>query len=274
MGRLHGTGFILLRSQARSLVIQGQTTNFLASKAWADYTNVMTRLARVVVPGIPHHVTQRGNRGADVFETDEDRRTYLSFLRKYSAKHGLSIWVYCLMTNHVHLLAAPEHEHSLGRALRDAHTVYAMRFNERSKLSGHVWQGRFYSCPLDERHLWAAVRYVERNPVRARLVERAEDYPWSSAAAHCGLRNDVLLAKQFPPEGIVEDWQEWLRNEEDSATVKTIRRHTGTGRPCGSPSFVAKLEASLGRVLRPQKRGRKRKRPALRQAARGKDRNS
>jgi REP element-mobilizing transposase RayT len=147
----------------------------------------MSRVARIVVPGYPHHVTQRGNRRADVFETDDDRHAYLRFLKKYGERHGLDIWAYCLMTNHIHLVAVPEREESLARALRDAHTVYAMRFNTRTQMSGHVWQGRFYSCVLDESHLWAAVRYVERNPVRAGMVDRAEDHPWSSARAHCGL---------------------------------------------------------------------------------------
>lgn len=189
----------------------------------------MSRVARIVVPGFAHHVTQRGNRRADVFETDEDRHAYLRFLTQYADKHGLSVWAYCLMTNHVHLVVVPEREDSLAKALRDAHTVYAMRFNTRTRLSGHVWQGRFYSCPMDETHLWTAVRYVERNPVRAGLVSRAEDYPWSSAPAHCGdcpppcdegaspglsqpascrSGGDPLLSKEFPPPGVVPDWAE------------------------------------------------------------------
>ncbi len=161
-----------------------------------------------------------------------------------------------------------------------------MRFNTRTQLSGHVWQGRFYSCVLDEAHLWAAVRYVERNPVRAGMVDRAEDHPWSSARAHCvGLtpsfaqsseRNtgsvpseagipcqtqpDPLLSKEFPPPGVIEDWAQWLRVEEDPDAVDRIRRQTSTGRPCGGSQFVVQLENLLGRLLRPAKRGRKRKR--------------
>ncbi len=246
----------------------------------------MSRVARVVVPGYPHHVTQRGNRRADVFETEDDRHAYLRFLKKYGERHGLDIWAYCLMTNHIHLVAVPEREESLARALRDAHTVYAMRFNTRTQLSGHVWQGRFYSCTLDEAHLWAAVRYVERNPVRAGMVDRAEDHPWSSARAHCGLglsqakrsgdgtvpirarttdgtcatELDPLLSKEFPPPGVIEDWAQWLRVEDDPDAVDRIRRQTRTGRPCGGSRFVAQLEHRLGRLLRPAKRGRKPKR--------------
>ncbi len=217
----------------------------------------MSRVARVVIPGFPHHVTQRGNRRADVFETDADREAYLRFLKRYAGRYGLSVWAYCLMSNHIHLVAVPAHEHSLGRALRDAHTVYAMYFNTRTELSGHVWQGRFHSCPMDESHLWATVRYVERNPVRAGLVERAEAYRWSSAAAHCGLRNDALLSGSFPPAGVIDDWKQWLTGAEDEGAVKRIRGHTHTGRPCGSPTFVAQLEDLLQRTLRPNKRGRK-----------------
>ncbi len=113
----------------------------------------MSRVGRVVIAGFPHHITQRGNRRADVFVSDGDRLAYLCFLQRYTARHGLALWAYCLMTNHVHLVAVPLREESLARALRDAHTVYAMRFNAQTQSSGHVWQGRFYSCPLDEAHL-------------------------------------------------------------------------------------------------------------------------
>ena len=209
------------------------------------------------MPGYPHHVTQRGNRRADVFEVDADREAYLRFLQKYAVRHGLAVWAYCLMTNHVHLVVVPERQESLGRALRDAHTVYAMYFNTRTRLTGHVWQGRFYSTPMDDPHLWAAVRYVEQNPVRAGLVERAEDYAWSSAAAHCGLRPDAVLSAGFPEPGIIENWQAWLSEAEDEEAIAHIRQQTHTGRPCGSPQFLTHLENMLQRVLRPKKRDRK-----------------
>lgn len=216
----------------------------------------MSRVARIVVPGLAHHVTQRGNRRGDVFECDDDRHAYLRFLKQYADKHGLAVWAYCLMTNHVHLVVVPEREDSLAKALRDAHTVYAMRFNTRTRLSGHVWQGRFYSCPLDESHLWAAVRYVECNPVRAGLVARAEEYAWSSAAAHCGLRTDGVLSKDFPPPGVMSDWADWLKAE-DETDVTRLRMCTRVGRPCGNATFIARLESLLGRVLGPKPRGRK-----------------
>ena len=189
--------------------------------------------------------------------SDGDRHAYLAFVKKYADQHGLDVWAYCLMSNHVHLIAVPMRDESLSRALRDAHTVYAMRFNTLTQMTGHVWQGRFYSCPLDEPHLWAAVRYVERNPVRAGLVLRAEEYKWSSAQAHCGTAKDALLSREFPAPSIVEDWSEWLAEDEDAALTDRIRQRTNTGRPCGSPAFVERLEGLIGRTLRPARRGRK-----------------
>lgn len=221
----------------------------------------MSRVARVVVAGFPHHVTQRGNRRCDVFETDFDRESYLRFLKQYAERHGLAVWAYCLMSNHIHLVAVPAREESLGLSLRDTHTVYAMYFNTRTQQTGHVWQGRFHSCPLDEVHSWAAVRYVERNPVRAGLVQHAEEYPWSSAAAHCGLRRAntavSILSNDFPPSGVINDWKQWLSAPGDDAYMNIVRAHTHTGRPCGSPAFLDHLENLMQRTLRPHKRGRK-----------------
>ena len=197
-----------------------------------------------------------------MFEVDADREAYLRVLKRYADGHGLAVWAYCLMRNHVHLLVVPQREESLGLALRDAHTVYAMHFNARTELSGHVWQGRYWSCPLDEAHLWAAVRYVERNPVRAGLVERAEAYRWSSAAGHCGSRSDPVLSNEFPPAGVIGDWSAWLAEGEDETATTAVRRGTRTGRPCGSPKFLDQLEGLLDRVLRPKKRGRKPKKAA------------
>ncbi len=220
----------------------------------------MSRVARIVVPGFPHHVTQRGNRRADIFETDRDREAYLRFLKKYCEKRELAVWAYCLMSNHVHLIVVPERESSLSEGLRDAHTVYAMYFNSRTQLSGHVWQGRFFSCPLDEAYLWTAVRYVELNPVRAAMVERAEAYPWSSAAAHCELRKDDVLSAVFPPAGVIDDWAEWLHEpiEDDDQAYTSIRRQTRTGRPCGSPRFLDQVGELLDRALHPRPPGPKR----------------
>jgi putative transposase len=205
---------------------------------------------------MPHHLTQRGNRREEIFFAPADRDKYAALMRDCSLRHGLTILAYCWMTNHVHLVAVPASAYSLAKTLRDAHTAYALYVNRREHLSGHLWQGRFFSCVLDEWHLQAAVRYVERNPVRAGLAKRAEDWPWSSAAAHCGLRSDALLSGPLPWADEVADWSGWLA-EPDDGQAGAIRSATHTGRPCGSAKFIQGLENTLGRILRPAKRGRK-----------------
>ncbi len=216
----------------------------------------MARVPRIVVPGLPHHITQRGNRRAEVFFTPQDREVYLGLVRKYLDRYGLQVYAYCLMTNHIHLVAVPISEAALSRTLRDTHGAYASYLNRRDGSSGHLWQGRFFSSVLDEAHLWAAVRYVERNPVRAGLVAEAAEYPWSSAAAHVWGTPDPLLSGEFPPPGVITNWGDWLQDEEEPV-ITHLRRQTHTGRPCGGEGFLKALEQLLARPVRPQKRGRK-----------------
>jgi putative transposase len=220
----------------------------------------MPRMARVVVPGIPHHVTQRGNRREDVFFSDDDRQKYLQLILEYSGKHGLKTLAYCLMTNHIHLVCVPDSEESLSLVLKPVDMRYAQHVNWTHGISGRLWQGRFFSCVLDEEHLWAAIRYVERNPVRARMVRKAENYAWSSAATHCGLREDPVLSnlpKMRPPES--EDWAAWLAEKDDEKMLATLRLNTRTGRPAAGKQFVAKLESMLGRRLLAKSVGRPQK---------------
>ncbi len=146
----------------------------------------MGRIARVVIPGVWHHITQRGNRRQTVFFRDSDRKQYLDLLRRYCARYGVKVTGYCLMTNHVHVLAVPLSQASLARAFGRAHNDYSRWLNVARGDTGHLWQSRYYSCPMDDDHQWAALRYVELNPVRAGLVAAAEDWVWSSAAAHVG----------------------------------------------------------------------------------------
>ena len=221
----------------------------------------MPRMARVVIPGIAHHVTQRGNRGQEVFFTDGDRQRYLQLLLEYSTKHGLRIVAYCLMTNHVHLVCVPAAADSLAGAMKPVNLRYAQHVNWTQGFGGHVWQGRFFSCPLDDPHLWASIRYVERNPVRARLVRKAESYPWSSAAAHCGRRSDPLLCPLAATAGApaASDWPAWLAEGDDAEILETLRLHTRTGRPAGDRGFVTGIEALVGRVLLAKPIGRPRK---------------
>lgn len=216
----------------------------------------MSRQARIVIPGIPHHVTQRGNRRAAIFNTDDERRKYLQLIEHYMRRYGMRAQAYCLMDNHVHWVVTPAREGALGETFREVHGRYGEVYNRARSTSGHVFQARFFSCPLDEEHLWAAVRYVERNPVRAGMVIHAEDYPWSSAAAHCDGACSALLDEAFPPAGVISNWRDWLRLENGQQTER-LRRQTLTGRPCGGSAFLAKLEALTNRVLQPLKRGRK-----------------
>ena len=145
---------------------------------------IMPRIARVVIPNIPHHVTQRGNFGQNVFEDDTDRSVYLKWLHEYGQRYGTKFWAYCLMTNHVHYIVVPEYKNSLAMTFNQTHMRYSQYVNRKHNRCGHLWQGRFYSCLLDEDHLYAAMRYVERNPVRAGLKQQSEKYKWSSAASH------------------------------------------------------------------------------------------
>ena len=216
----------------------------------------MARRARVVIPGIPHHITQRGIRRSPVFHDDEDRRRYGALLLTEAERFGVSILAYCWMTNHVHIVAIPKHNNSLALVLGRAHSSYSLEFNQKHGFSGHLWQERFYSCPLDDGHMIAAIRYVERNPVRAGMKGRAEDYVWSSARAHCGLARDPLLTAH-PLLERINDWSDWLAEPGDSTTESLIRNVTRTGRPCGTDSFVKDLERQLGQVLGPKRRGPK-----------------
>ena len=198
-------------------------------------------MARVVVPGVAHHVTQRGNRRERVFRRKADYARYLSLLSEYAADRGLAIHAYCLMANHLHLIAVPRETGSLAGTLKPVHLRYAQEFNRRLGVGGVLWQGRFHSCPMDADHYWTAVHYVERNPVRAGLVRGAEEYAWSSAAAHCGLRADELLSPMAPPAWLVnlppvevqKGWALWLGGKEDEEERHRLRLCTRTGRPAG-----------------------------------------
>jgi putative transposase len=152
------------------------------------------RRPRVIIPGVPHHITQRGNNRQQVFYCDHDRTLYLDLLTRHARQYGTRILSYCLMTNHVHVVAVPQRDHSLARTCGRAHAEYAAALNHAERRSGHLWQNRFFSCPLDGAHLESAMRYVELNPVRAGLIAVPWAWPWSSARAHCSKEaGDALL---------------------------------------------------------------------------------
>lgn len=214
----------------------------------------MPRMARLVVPALPHHITQRGGRRQRVFFDDSDYLAYLDLIREARAAAGVEIWAYCLMPNHVHIIAIPEREDSLARLLRVAHHRYALRVNAAHGWRGHLWQERFHSFVMDESHLLAAVRYVELNPVRAGLCERAVDWQWSSVHSYLGSRQDGIVNTR-PMRELVGDWRAYLAERDPPATIQTLRSHSNSGRPAGSVQFVTALERASGRSLRKRKTG-------------------
>jgi putative transposase len=216
----------------------------------------MARLARIVAAGLPHHVTQRGNRGQRVFFRDQDYALYRSLLAEGCRAAGVAVWAYCLMPNHVHLILVPSNPDGLRAALGETHRRYTRQVNAREGWRGYLWQGRFASFPMDEPHLLAGARYVELNPVRAKLARRASDWRWSSARAHLAERDDGLVTVA-PLLEMVSDWRAFLRGGLSASEHKAVRAGERTGRPLGSAPFVARLEKRLGRKLAKRKPGPK-----------------
>jgi len=229
----------------------------------------MPRVARIVITGNEHHVTQRGNNRQAVFFTEDDYRAYLGFLKEQAALRSLRIVAYCLMPNHVHLVAIPPDASSLAKAVGCTHCLYAQHINRLHGRSGHLWQNRFHSCVLGDSHLANAMIYVERNPARARMVRRAWLYPWSSAAAHVTGSDPTgildLAAWRIRPA----DWRQLLQQREDGAFLSAIRTQTCTGRPLATDSTLSKLEALLNKRLRPLPIGRPRKSKAPKSSTSG-----
>jgi putative transposase len=218
----------------------------------------LARLARIVIPGIPHHVTQRGNRRERTFFEDADYKRYRTMLGDAAKRAGAEVWAYCLMPNHVHLIVVPSGEDGLRRTFADAHRRYTGMINARHEWTGHLWQGRFGAVAMDEAHLLAAVRYVALNPVGAGLVRRARDWPWSSVGAHLSGQDDALVTVA-PLLERYGDFEEILdrQAEEEASTWAALRKSETTGRPVGRSEWLLELEGRSGRKLMPAKPGRK-----------------
>lgn len=217
----------------------------------------MPRIARVVVPDYPHHITQRGVRSMKVFEFEHNYRYYLKLLKKNSDRFGLEIIAYCLMPNHTHIVAIPKSVTSIAKAIGETHRKYTVSFNRRKKTTGYLFQGRFFSCPMDFNHLLAAVAYIECNPVDAGMVQKPWNYPWSSCAFHIGQKKEDPLVKRSPLFEDVKDWKDFLSSK--VVKPKELIKNTHTGRPIGDGHFIKKIENMTGRNLRPKKRGRRQK---------------
>jgi len=217
----------------------------------------MARLARIVVPGIPHHVTQRGNGRQQTFFSDDDYILYRDLLVQACRAADVKVWAWCLMPNHVHLILVSSDADGLRRALSRVHRKYAGAIHARQERTGHFWQGRFGAVAMDEAHVAAAVRYVLLNPVRARLVDRPEDWPWSSVHAHLSGTEDGVttrgpLETRFPNlAGLLET------DQHDSDVHDRLRQAETIGRPLGDPAFLERVESALGRPVAAQKRGPK-----------------
>lgn len=216
----------------------------------------MPRMPRLVVPGFPHHITQRGSRRQRTFFDDSDFLAYLDLIRSHKVEAGVEIWAYCLMPNHVHLVAVPDRPDALCRLMRVVHHRHALRVNAARGWRGHLWQERFHSFVMDQEHLLAAVRYIELNPVRAGLCQQADAWRWSSSRAYLSGKTDGVVNVR-PLLAQISDWRTYLSLQDSPQTISALRSHSNTGRPAGSADFIFALELISSRILRKGKTGPK-----------------
>jgi putative transposase len=217
----------------------------------------MARMARLVVAGYPHHITQRGNRRQTTFFCPEDYQHYIGLMAHFCCEAETEVLAYCLMPNHVHFVMVPSHKDGLRASVGEAHRRYTRRINFRQGWRGHLWQERFHSFLMDENYLLSAVRYVENNPVKANLCVKAEDWEWSSARAHIEGMDDILVRVK-PMLDRIDNWTSYLSKDNTTQEIdETLSKHTRTGRPLGDESFIRQIEVITGLPLMPQKPGPK-----------------
>jgi putative transposase len=212
----------------------------------------MARIARIVVPGEYHHISQWGNRSQNVFFSEQDKKYYLKHLDSCTREAGITLYAYCLMDNHVHLIAMPKRQNSFSLGLGKLHRLYTNMINSREGWRGHLWQGRFMSYPLDSAYLYEAIIYVERTPIRRGVVRSAQEYIWSSALRRLGSTEGPKLA---PLDNRVFAHIPAGRNGLHSPSL--FKRHSLTGRPLGDKAFIDKIKALTGRDLTKKKPGPK-----------------
>ena len=209
----------------------------------------MARMARIVAPHTPHHVTQRGNRRQRTFFSDADYLRYLQLAAEWCEKAEVECWGYCLMPNHVHLILTPKSADGLRAAMSPLHWRYTFEVNKRERWTGYLWQGRFASYPMDEGYFVQASRYVGLNPVRAGLVARAEDWPWSSVRAHLAGKDDLLVRAAPLLRFVRRDVADFFETDVAQDALKKLRRASTSGRPLGGAEWLKALETVSGRAL-------------------------
>ena len=216
----------------------------------------MARLARVILPGYPHHIIQRGNRRQDVFFRESDYEQYLELLKTGCQQERIEIWAYCLMTNHVHLILKPNKQSNLGKAIGETHRRYTRMINFREHWKGYLWQGRFASYPMEKRWLLKTAAYVKLSPVKAGLVKKAWDYRWSSVHAHLSGKDKQGIIQPEKLLKLTGDWKIYLK-EAQEFQADEFEQHERTGRPLGSKRFIERAEHLLNKELKKKKPGPK-----------------
>lgn len=221
----------------------------------------MARKARIVVEGLPHHIMQRGNYGQEVFFDDEDYRTYLEWVMYYSERYCLKILGYCLLPNHIHFIVIPDKKSSMSRVFNIVNMKYAQYMNKKMEEKGHLWQGRYYSCVMDDLYVAIALKHIEDNPVRSGLVEEPWEWKWSSCAYHVGVsKPQISLTSIDTVVDMTPDvWRRYLMGRDRVTLVENFVKHSILGRPLGSEQFIQELEKKLSKSLKVAPRGRPKK---------------
>jgi len=216
----------------------------------------MPRTARIVAVGFPHHITQRGNNKQPTFLDDNDYSHYLNLLEKSKKRYKLDIYSYSLMPNHIHLKAVPNERDSMAKVFNSCQMSFCQYFNKKYKKVGHLWQSRFFSCPLDEKHLYFVSKYIENNPVRAGLVKSPERWKWSSARAHLGIEKGLISLSPISKVLKVPDWEKYLSKPLKELEIHRIEKNLLSGAPLGNSKFIETLEKLLGISLKKRPVGR------------------
>lgn len=219
----------------------------------------MPRSARFVLSGHPFHLTHRGNNKRQIFYSDEDRRKYLFWFEEARQKWKVRVLSFCLMSNHVHFIAVPESDFSLAKMIHTVHRRYAYYLNQKYGHSGHLWEGRYYSCVLDDNHLMAAIRYVERNPVRANIVRKPWDWVWSSAREHLDLEKNIISLGDINRFFSIPRWREYIDQVESEEDLDQIRKQTMAFKAWANDDFRETVKQQYGIDLFLNERGRPKK---------------